>query len=72
MDCQMPVMSGFAATRIIRELESQNNSHIPIIALTANAFESDLEKCLEAGMDAYLIKPTSLEKLATALYDLLT
>ncbi len=58
MDCQMPVMDGFQATRVIREKETTAKARrIPIIALTANAFESDREKCMAAGMTDFLTKP---------------
>lgn len=56
MDCQMPVMDGFSATRAIRDMES-SASATPIIALTANAFEDDRKACLNAGMNDYLSKP---------------
>lgn len=63
MDWQMPEMDGLTATRIIREKESQSGTHIPIIALTANAMQGDRNTCLQAGMDDYLSKPFKLEDL---------
>ena len=57
MDIQMPVMSGLVAAEKIRALESTTNSHVPIIAITANAMIGDKEKCLSAGIDDYISKP---------------
>lgn len=57
MDIQMPVMSGLVAAEKIRELESTTNSHVPIIAITANAMIGDKEKCLSVGIDDYISKP---------------
>jgi CheY-like chemotaxis protein len=66
MDVQMPVMDGFQATREIRNLD-QHLSSIPIVAVTANAFQSEREKCLSFGMDGYLTKPVDKEQLKEAL-----
>ena len=66
MDCQMPVMDGFEATREIRGQE-RHGKRIPIIALTANALASDRDNCLAAGMDEHLGKPLELAKLEACL-----
>lgn len=69
MDCQMPIMSGYQAAQSIRESEKclNNNLHIPIVALTANAMNDDKAKCLEAGMDDYIAKPFSPEQIRLML-----
>ncbi|PXF57729.1 MAG: hypothetical protein C4B58_09060 [Deltaproteobacteria bacterium] len=62
MDVQMPEMDGLEATKRIREQEKQTKKHIPIIALTAHAFEEDRKECLEIGMDAYTTKPIKVRE----------
>ncbi|MBC9783942.1 response regulator [Heliobacterium chlorum] len=64
MDCQMPVMDGLEATKAIRNIEAEIGGHVPIIAMTANAMPGDRESCLLAGMDDYISKPISPDKLS--------
>jgi signal transduction histidine kinase/CheY-like chemotaxis protein len=76
MDCQMPVMDGFEATRQIRLAEKEGRSssrgrHIPIIALTADAMEGDRERCLQAGMDAYASKPIDAARILQTISSVL-
>jgi CheY-like chemotaxis protein len=68
MDCQMPVMDGFSATRRIRESEAQSgHPRLPIIALSANAMIEDRERCIAAGMDDHLAKPVDMARLGDCL-----
>ena len=66
MDCQMPIMDGFEATRNIRQLTNAK-SLVPIIAVTANAMSKDRERCLQSGMNDYMSKPVSLDELKDKL-----
>lgn len=63
MDCQMPVMNGYDATRKIRELEKTRSFYTPIVAMTANAFRETKEQCFECGMDDFVTKPIKMEGL---------
>jgi CheY-like chemotaxis protein len=67
MDVQMPEMGGFEATRAIRAREKHTGGHLPIVAMTAHAMKGDRERCLEAGMDAYVSKPVQAEELAQVI-----
>ena len=67
MDCMMPVMSGYEATRAIRELERPDAVTIPIIAMTANAFADDVKNCLAAGMNDHLAKPFEIGKVVKTI-----
>ena len=71
MDMQMPVMNGLEATRAIRESDNPLGKTIPIIAMTANAFSSDVQECLNAGMDAHLSKPLDVEALKRTIRTLM-
>ena len=68
MDCQMPEIDGYEATRTIRDVNSTVRNHkIPIVAMTANAMNGDREKCLDAGMDDYISKPINIQELAETI-----
>src|SRR3984893_10579055 len=71
MDVQMPEMDGFEATTAIRDREKTTGEHLPIIALTAHAMKGDSERCLAAGMDAYVSKPIQPDQLFRVIEDLL-
>ena len=67
MDVQMPVMNGYEATKQIRALDEPALAKITILAMTANAFEEDARKCLDAGMNVHLAKPLCMEELVATL-----
>ena len=68
----MPVMDGLAAARAIRALDRPDAKTVPIVALTANAFEEDVQNSLQAGMNAHLAKPVDTEKLYELLRELIS
>lgn len=63
MDCQMPLMTGYEATKIIRQFEQKTMNHIPIVAFTANAFRETKEECFDCGMDDFTTKPIKFDTL---------
>lgn len=67
MDCHMPGMDGFQATREIRRLEAGSNRHVPILATTASVLPEEQERCLRAGMDDFVPKPIHLRDMKRAL-----
>lgn len=67
MDIMMPVMDGLTATKEIRSIKRDDAAQIPIIAMTANAFEEDAKKCFAAGMNAHLAKPFQIDKVEKTL-----
>ena len=71
MDIQMPRMDGYEAARRIRALEDPEKANIPIVAVTANAFDEDRRKALEAGMDGHLAKPYDIPQMMDTLSRLL-
>lgn len=72
MDIQMPIMDGYAATCAIRSMENPAAATIPIIAMTANAFEEDRKQALKAGMNGHLAKPIDVDKMMSLLREILT
>ena len=71
MDIQMPIMDGYEATRQIRAMEDAERSSVPIVAMTANAFDEDRQRAMEAGMNGHVAKPIDISKLMDTLKDIL-
>ena len=67
MDIQMPNMDGYQATQCIRHLNDKKKAEIPIIAMTANAFEEDKKRAFDAGMNEHIAKPIDIEKLGAVI-----
>ena len=72
MDIQMPIMDGYEATRKIRKLKNPETANIPIIAMTANAFEEDKREAIASGMNGHIAKPIQVDKLLSTLKTILT
>ena len=70
MDIMMPVMDGLEAARQIRTLNRKDTKEIPIIAMTANAFQDDVRECIDAGMNAHIAKPIDIEKVKMTIFDI--
>jgi len=71
MDCQMPNMDGYECTQVIRANEGQSGKHVPIIAITANAYEDDKQRCLSVGMDDFVSKPVNTQDLYAVIVKVL-
>ena len=71
MDIMMPVMNGYEATKMIRSLDREDAKKIPIIAMTANAFEEDKREAIAAGMNGHIAKPIQLDKLLSMLAEVI-
>jgi CheY-like chemotaxis protein len=71
MDMRMPVMDGLEATKAIRSLDREDAKEIPVVALTANAFDEDVERSMQAGLNAHLSKPVDPEVLFETLETLI-
>ena len=71
MDILMPNMDGYQATQCIRHLNDKKKAEIPIIAMTANAFEEDKKRAFDAGMNEHIAKPIDIEKLRVAILSVL-
>ena len=71
MDIQMPNMDGYQATQCIRHLNDKKKAEIPIIAMTANAFEEDKKRAFDAGMNEHIANPIDIEKLRVAILSVL-
>lgn len=71
MDIQMPKMDGYKATCEIRNLQDKAKACVPILAITANAFEEDKKKAIDAGMDGHIAKPINIEDLFIVLTDII-
>ena len=72
MDVMMPVMGGIESASLLRKIEREDAKSIPIVALTANAFQEDIQKCLDAGMNTHLSKPINPKLLIQTISDLIS